>query len=94
MGTLKRQEYKKFIEQHVIRPYQSMISDSEKALNFTNDFYNSLPQLMEDNDEWATCVLNRIAFIYSSVDGDYFPQGRTQIALTSGLKAHGVNVIW
>ena len=94
MKTLKRQEYKKFIEQHVIRPYQSMISNNEKALNFTSDFYNSLPQLIEDNDEWATCVLNRIALIYSSIDGDYFPQGRTQMALASGLQAHGVNVIW
>ena len=94
MKELKRQEYKKFVEQHILRPYQGMIHDSEKALNFSNDFYNTIPGLVEDNEEWATCVFNRIAHIYSSIDGDYFPQGRVAMCIVSALQAHGVDVKW
>ena len=94
MKTLKRQEYKKFVEENIIRPYQGMISDSDKSLNFTEGFYNNLPQFIEDNDEWATCVFNRIARIYKSIDGDYFPSGRTSMVLAAGLSAHGVDVKW
>ena len=94
MKTLKRQEYKKFVEQHILRPYQGMLFDSDKSLNFTSEFYTLLPQLIEDNDEWATCVFNRISDIYKSIDGDYFPQGRTAMVIVAGLQAHGVNVIW
>ena len=90
MKQLKRQEYKKFVEQHILRPYQSMISESDKPLNFTNEFYNSIPRLVEDNKEWADNVFERISNIYGSIDGDYFPKGRAAITIITNLQWHGV----
>ncbi len=94
MKALKRQEYKKFVEQHILRPYQRRISTSEKPLNFTKEFYNSIPQLIEDNDEWKELVFDRISKIYNSIDGDYFPAGRTAMCLCSGFQEYGIKVNW
>ena len=50
MKQLKRQDYKKFVEQHILRPFQGMISDQEKAIDFSLDWYNAIPLLVEDNE--------------------------------------------
>ena len=94
MKVLKRQEYKKFVEQHILRPYQGMIKSSDKALNFSDMFYDSIPQMVEDNLEWADNVFERISKIYKTIDGDYFPAGPTQMCIASNLAARGVNVKW
>ena len=94
MKQLKRQEYKKFVEAHILRPYQTSISDSIKCLNFNSQWYESIPELIEDNEEWAQMVFSRIAAIYESIDGDYFPVGRVQMSIVSMLDAHGVKVDW
>ena len=94
MKELKRAEYKKFVEQHILRPYQDMIFDSEKALNFTKKFYDSIPALVDENEEWADCVFNRISDIYSSIDGDYFPQGKAQMVIVVWMGRKGVKVNW
>lgn len=94
MKHLKRQEYKKFVEEHILRPFQGAISDSDRALNFNVQFYNSIPQMVEDNGDWASWVFERISKIFDSIDADYFPSGPTSMCILSGMQHHGVKVNW
>ena len=93
MKTLKRAEYKKFVEDHILRPYQTDISKSDKPLNFNIQWYNSIPALVEDNDEWQECVFGRISKIYDFIESDYFPVGPVGHCILAGMKHHGVKII-
>ena len=57
-------------------------------------FYDAIPQMVEDNLEWADNVFERISKIYKTIDGDYFPAGPTQMCIASNLAARGVKVKW
>lgn len=92
MKSLKRQEYKKFVEAHILRPYQTHIFKSDKAVNFNTQWYNAIPAFVEDNDEWQELVFSRISKIYDSIDADYFPAGRVADCILAGMKHHGVTI--
>ena len=92
MKQLKRQDYKKFVEQHILRPFQGMISDQEKAIDFSLDWYNAIPLLVEDNDDLQEAVFSRISKIFDSIDGDYLPDGPAGMCILNGMQHHGVKI--
>ena len=85
MKELKRQEYKHFIEMHILRPLGDPRSDlpviKQKLLRYSDETYNNLPQWFEKYPSWTKEVKERINKYYSSVERGYFPDDDTGLFL-------------
>lgn len=91
MDKIERREYKNFYITHVIRPYQGMIIDSNKRMNYSVNLWLRYPEFRE-NREWLNRVTNRISEIYDTVDPDFFPCGETKTYFLSDLKMAGLKI--
>lgn len=90
--TLKRTEYIKFIETHILRPYQNKLTDKKEPFTYSKEAYNRLPEILYKCPDWRELVINRLAKIYDSVDFDFFPTDNTAIAILHYLNMQGVHI--
>lgn len=92
---IERTEYKRFVEAHILRPYQDMIFPNEsRALHFSSDFYESIPELLDQYPVWADHVFDRLAQIFDFVEFEFFPTGTPRAAITNRLFDRGVKIKW
>ncbi len=94
MKHLENTTYKKFVEQHILRPYQNDIIDAKKPVNFTAATYRILPDYFNKNPAWCERVFSRIAKIYDTVDADVFPVGITRMIILMKLHDKGVKIVF
>lgn len=91
---LRRKQYKEFVTMHILRPYVTMLPEFTLARTyFHRGVYEKLPDMIEQNPEWAKCVFDRIAKIFDVVEADVFPSGYTTFCILHELGKRGVTII-
>lgn len=94
MEYLKNDVYKKFVEQHILRPYQSNIVETKIPLVYTMGAYCILPDYFNDFPIWREKVFSRISEIFSSVDANVFPPGLVGMIILVEMHKKGVKIIY
>lgn len=101
--NLKNEQYKKFIEQDILRPYQNLILSAEpgtglgqqgKSVNFTYKLYAQIPEFATNHPEWFHLVAQRLARIYESIDVSFFPVDLTAGFLKYRLLHYGIKITY
>jgi len=93
MNKIERTEYKDFYITHIIRPYQDMIINSERAKNYSEKLWLKYPEFRSDR-EWLLRVMGRLSCIYDTIDPDFFPYGEPKNYILVDLQMAGLKVAW
>ena len=91
---IERTEYKKFVEKHILRPYQSDIMDADEPVDFSAGLYEQIPYLMEVRKNWKQKTFSRIARLNLVIDAGIFPSGMVGTLILAELHHFGIKIIY
>lgn len=87
---LQNKTYRDFVRDHILRPYQSLITIEVDGLEYSDRNYNLIPTLVKNNPEWAELVFSRIAEIFKTIDTDVFPGDLPAMVILTEAAKRGV----
>ncbi len=90
---VERTEYKSFVVDHILRPYQSDILDKDEPVCFSEEMYEHIPNFL-NNNAWRIKTFNRISRLDMRLDAGIFPDGMTGTLILAELHHFGVQVIY
>lgn len=85
MKILRNKVYDDLINKHIRNPYKTMVAEPIS--------YAAIPRLIEQYPEWADCVFDRLARIYTHIDESLFPNDTTGQTIINELLSRGVYFI-
>lgn len=95
MTVIERNEYKRFVEQHIIWPYQdnAYYSSDDSNIKFSDWIWWDLPNKFSDHPEWREKVFLRIAECFDNIEYGFFPDDLTGASILALMVNHGVGQI-
>lgn len=89
---LRNDVYKKFIFDHILKPYQNLAFDMNKPISDMS-YYTNIIDTCRNNPNWERAVFSRIANIYGKIEKSIFPDDVTSSFIQAKLIQYGVELI-